>query len=397
MAAPAERVVIVGGGIHAVSTAYFLTQRGIKPTVVERSAIAAAASGKAGGFLAREWGDGATVALHRQGYDLHKTLAAELGVESYREVPTLSLAGGGRRKSKSTSTRSPPASWISPNAATEPMHGATAQVTPLELTTKLWAAAERGGATLLIDTVTGVELDEDDAAVTAVMLAGRSGQPTRLPADKVVLAMGPWTGPLAEDWLGIEFPMQGIKSTSIVFADCKPVVAAPFACFCEEDANGCHLELYPRPNGEVYVCGVGGSDYVSGDRLREGGDCESPELIKANPARVEAAIKSFSGLTTLGGRAPDVAQACMRPCPEDGLPSMGEVPGVAGAFISAGHNCWGILWGPISGKAMAEAVADGKASSVDLRAFDPGRFTAQRKKPKRARGRHNGSVEVGEQ
>ena len=32
---------------------------GVKPLVVERLEVAAAASGKAGGFLARTWGDGA--------------------------------------------------------------------------------------------------------------------------------------------------------------------------------------------------------------------------------------------------------------------------------------------------------------------------------------------------
>eukprot|EP00955_Chlamydomonas_euryale_P015631 167293-Chlamydomonas_euryale.AAC.1 len=33
-------------------------------------------------------------------------------------------------------------------------------------------------------------------------------------------------------------------------------------------------QVYPRWNGEVYICGCGGSDYVSGARLRAGGDCE---------------------------------------------------------------------------------------------------------------------------
>jgi glycine/D-amino acid oxidase-like deaminating enzyme len=51
------RVVICGGGIGA-SIAYFLSRRGVKPIVVERTGIACAASGKAGGFLARHWCDG---------------------------------------------------------------------------------------------------------------------------------------------------------------------------------------------------------------------------------------------------------------------------------------------------------------------------------------------------
>jgi hypothetical protein len=38
-------------------------------------------------------------------------------------------------------------------------------------------------------------------------------------------------------------------------------------------------QVYPRPNGEIYICGLGGSDYVDAPRLKAGGDCESPELI----------------------------------------------------------------------------------------------------------------------
>ena len=52
------RVVIVGGGIIGVATAYYLLQRGdpdVHVTIIERNAIAGAASGKAGGFLARNW------------------------------------------------------------------------------------------------------------------------------------------------------------------------------------------------------------------------------------------------------------------------------------------------------------------------------------------------------
>ena len=75
----------------------------------------------------------------------------------------------------------------------------------------------------------------------------------------------------------------------------------------------------------------------------------------------------------LGG-APDVTQACMRPCPPDAMPMMGKVGPVRGAYMSAGHNCWGILWAPVSGLSMAELIMDGAPKCVDLRPFAPGRF-----------------------
>jgi len=74
---------------------------------------------------------------------------------------------------------------------------------------------------------------------------------------------------------------------------------------------------------------------------------------------------------------------------------MGAVPHIQGAYISAGHNCWGILWSPASGKAMSELLLDGEASCVDLAPFSPARFMPQPEKGRR--GRKQGSAPVGEQ
>eukprot|EP00903_Cladosiphon_okamuranus_P015426 g14249.t1 len=389
-----ERVVIVGGGIVGASTAYHLALRGIKPVVIERSKVAAAASGKAGGFLAGGWGSSATVPMHEISFNMHEKLAETLGVTSYRKIPTLQVNGG-----RSGST---PAAWLDGKASGSLMDSDTAQVTPLELTTKLMEAAKERGAELRIATVSNVATSpveaadgkseqegEGDKRVTAVVL--EDGE--EIPCDRVVVAMGPWSC-LAEEWFGIPVPMQGIKSTSIIFKGSDQVAEDPYALFCAEDRNGCHLEVYPRPNGEVYLCGLGGSDYVDPPRLKAGGDCDKPEVILPDPSRVTAATKSFKGMTSIGNEDPTVTQACMRPCPPDGLPIMGEVPGVRGAYISAGHNCWGILWAPVTGLLMSELLVDGKASTVNIGPFSPSRFMRKAS----SRGRRKGASDlVGEQ
>lgn len=45
-----------------------------------------------------------------------------------------------------------------------------------------------------------------------------------------------------------------------------------------------------------------------------------------------------------------------------------------GVYISAGHNCWGILWAPVCGLAMAELVMHGHSSIIDLDPFTPSRY-----------------------
>lgn len=66
----------------------------------------------------------------------------------------------------------------------------------------------------------------------------------------------------------------------------------------------------------------------------------------------------------------------MRPITADGMPVMGALLGVGcdGVYISAGHNCWGILWAPASGLCMSEMLLTGSSKSLDLSDFSPSRF-----------------------
>ena len=155
------------------------------------------------------------------------------------------------------------------------------------------------------------------------------------------------------------------------------------------------VEVYPRPDGTIYICGIGGSDYITKEELKEGA---FREVIEANDSRVQAASDSFRELSSLykSKGELDRTQACMRPCPPDAMPYMGVIPSYSNAYINAGHNCWGIAWAPACGKAMAELVLDGEATSVDLAPFDPARFTPGIGR-RGGRGRKRRGASVGEQ
>ena len=99
-------------------------------------------------------------------------------------------------------------------------------------------------------------------------------------------------------------------------------------------------------------------------------------------ARLEALCRNISPV--LAAAPIKARQACFRPVSEDGLPFIGAVSGVDGAFVATGHSVWGMLNAPATGEAMSELVLEGAARHVDLAPFAPGRLPAL--DPARIRG-----------
>jgi glycine/D-amino acid oxidase-like deaminating enzyme len=360
MAHPPAQVVICGAGVIGAAVAYYLALRGIRSTVIERSGVACAASGKAGGFLALDWCDGSPLAaLARTSFQLHATLAPTLGTDyGYRRLTTLGVRARAHRQPAS---RRPPDefAWLDGHGVPYAVLGSpisTAQVHPEQFTKTLLQAALARGAQLRIGCVEGVE--STDARIRGVRVDGHI-----ISTDAVVIAMGPWSG-MAANWLPLP-PVAGVKGHSITLRPRNPVPAqALFVDYITATGERFEPEVYPRPDGEVYLCG-----------LSEAGPLpERPELVQPRP-EAGPILHQIAG--TLSSSLADVplqrVQACYRPVYADGLPLLGQVPGVSGAYIATGHSCWGILNAPASGLAMAELIVDGQAHSVDLRPFEPRR------------------------
>ena len=242
------RVLIVGGGVIGTSVAYRLSMRGVKVTVVERSGIACAASGKAGGFLALDWCDGSPLAeLARRSFALHGEIAASLDDDwGYRRLDTYAGSirhdDAGHRSGLAWTSRS---LEVKGRLGTT---GSTAQVNPAAFTEAMMRAAARHGADLRIGEVTG--LRRRDGVVTGVEIGAET-----LEGDAVVIAMGPWSM-LAAAWLPLP-PVFGLKGHSVLFdtADAIP----PEALFLEAaDPSGSVLtpEVFPRADGTTYVCAI---------------------------------------------------------------------------------------------------------------------------------------------
>jgi glycine/D-amino acid oxidase-like deaminating enzyme len=102
MSSPA-RIVICGGGAVGAAIAYFTSRRSARSTVIERHAIAGAASGKSRGFLALDWCRGSALdQLARRSFELHAELSAELGIPGQTHATRQIIPSSAQRRPSAT-------------------------------------------------------------------------------------------------------------------------------------------------------------------------------------------------------------------------------------------------------------------------------------------------------
>jgi glycine/D-amino acid oxidase-like deaminating enzyme len=351
-------VLICGGGAIGASTAYSLSCRGVKATVIERAGLACAASGKSGGFLARDSCDGSPLGpLARRSFALHAELAEKIpGDWGYRRLDTYGgVAAFGRHLGACA------VGWLSDAVTVTQTLGSpetTAQVHPGQFTAAMMRAAEAQGAELRHGRVTGIR--QRDGCATGVEVDG-----TVIEGDAVVIAMGPWSI-LAALWLPLP-PVFGLKGHSLVFETGTTVPAeAIFLEYREHKGIILFPELFPRNDGTTYVCAISSEEPLPLDPTAVVPDPGAIERLEALCASVSQALASARVLAR---------QACYRPVTRDGLPLIGCVPRITGAYVATGHSVWGILNAPATGEAMAELIVDGAAHTIDLEPFNPGRMS----------------------
>ena len=223
-------VVIVGGGIVGVVTAYYLARAGVASVVVERDAIGSHASGFAYGGLSPVTGagiPGPLAEVAQAGMRLHRELAehvvAETGIDiDFRVRPSLALAfteAEARRLQAALPWQQQQsgytARWldgaearrVEPRVSEEAIGGVaidgTADVEPYRLVLALTRAAEQLGASVRHGRITG--LRREGARVTHVVL-----ERTEIACDTVVLALGPWSAE-ASSWLDLPIEVRPLK------------------------------------------------------------------------------------------------------------------------------------------------------------------------------------------
>ncbi|WP_310567216.1 FAD-binding oxidoreductase [Hydrogenophaga sp.] len=173
-----------------------------------------------------------------------------------------------------------------------------------------------------------------------------------LPADHVVLALGPWSRDFLREQLGLRLPM-GFE-------------------------RGQHRHFHPSPgaslNRPVYDTAGGYvlAPMAQGLRLTTGVELNAQQA-PPNREQLEAAERAAREAMPLGERTQDPDWLGSRPTLPDCRPMIGACPGHAGLWLALGHQHIGFSTGPGTGELLAQLML-GEPTTIDPQPFSPGRF-----------------------
>lgn len=174
----------------------------------------------------------------------------------------------------------------------------------------------------------------------------------RIEADHVLIAAGAWTGAIGK-MAGAKLPIEAGKGYGLDFT---PAPVKPQSSIYLPDAR---IAISPfdqgiRLSGTMELSGI--SDTVTARRvgaIQKGGK----QYLKGFPQDAE----------------PSQVWAGMRPMAPDGLPVMGTVKGFSNLSVASGHAMLGITLAAVTAVHMAELISSGSTPDV-LKPFSPDRF-----------------------
>ncbi len=401
--------IVVGAGIVGLSTAWFLQERGVDVTVVDRTGVAAGASWGNGGWIA----PGLTLPLNspavlrhalRSGWDpnapLHIPLIADAGLRAF----LIQFAANCRRSSWKRAMRAnadlneeclEAFDVLAANGVDVPMTDGpiTAVFRTTEEAERMMTELhelEKAGQTIYVTALSGEALREQVPLVSQAVAAGLSINAQRfIDPRRFVEALG-------RSVVVRGATIQRLEIRDILTSGSGVAVHPRNGKALTADAaviaTGARLSRLAGRWLRVPVqAGHGYSFTVPVDRpiptpiylpdarvactpykgaIRVSGTMEFRHLHeRVIPERVAAIVASADPLLD-GARwaERDDVWVGAYPVTPDGRALIGEVsPGV---YVAGGHGMWGLAHGPITGRLLAEQITTGKQPQA-LREFDP--------------------------
>ena len=377
-------VVVVGGGMLGCWTAYWLARAGLKPTLIERTAISWGATGRNGGLVRAGLADGYSATVQRigeadartiweislAGQHLVGEIIPEEGIDcDYRVGGSLSLwldeasmAAGQRAVATLQATglggtlldRQGVQEHILTPLGPEIVGGLSfpdgAQLHSARYLAGIARAAQRHGARLC------------HAAVRSLVPQGNA---TLVETDRgtvhasaVIVALNAWSDELIPSMAGVITPVRG---QVLSYAALPPVFTTS-------------VGVAATPTGEYWQQTLDGCIVLGGYRAdAPGQDVGMREMVPTPEVQVPLATLFPRLFPQLDGLRVERQWAGLMAFTHDYLPVVDRIPGLERAWFGGGFCGHGMPYGPRLGQLFAEAVATGEtpAQLAPLRADRP--------------------------
>ncbi|MCY1502553.1 Glycine oxidase [compost metagenome] len=356
-------VIVVGGGVIGLLSAWSLAQEGVGVTLVERGETGREASWAGGGIVSPlyPWRYGRAVAsLAHWSQDFYPQLGQRL-LEETGVDPEVHVTG---------------LYWLDLDDQAEALEWARANGRPLH---EVDIAAVRQAVPVLGEGFSRAVHMPDVANVRNPRLA-RSlrealrrlpnvtlrencevldflGAPGRiegvrtaegeLRAESVVLAAGAWSGELLAR-LGLSLPVEPVKGQMILYKCAEDFLSSMVL------AKGRYA--IPRRDGHILV----------GSTLEHAGFDKTP----TDEALASLRASAEELLPALAGQQPIRHWAGLRPGSPEGIPFIGPVPGFAGLWLNTGHYRNGLVLAPASCRLLADLML-GREAIIDPQLYAP--------------------------
>ena len=377
-------VVVIGGGIMGLAIAWNLAKLGAgKVVLLERSVIAAGATGKTGALLRQHYSNLPEARLAHLSLDVFKNWSDVVGGDC-GHVPagvvfTVEMGSGCeenaerlRRNVAMQNSIGIDARVVSPSelsvlqphgsfddlviASYEPTSG---YVDSIAAARSLAGAAVRSGVDLREQIlVHSILVDRD-------RVAGVDTSDGSISTGTVVCASGPWSTRLMAG-VGVRVPVTALRVQVAIVQ--RPLALEPPHFVYLDTING----MFCRPWGPGRsLIGVGGGDQH--DRV----DPEGYE-IRNDAGYGDVAIAAAAKRMPLMANARYLhGHAGLYDMTPDAHPIIGA-SGVDGLFLAAGFSGAGFKKGPAVGQCLAELIVNGEATTADISAFRLSRFDDDR-------------------
>lgn len=368
--------VVIGGGVMGTSIAFHLARRRVgRVVLVEKDAICSGTSGKSSAIVRTHYTTPPTARMALLARRILENFSEEVGGESgFVTTGMLVVAAPEHREAVERTVRMNaelgietgfvnreevrrlhPLLTLPEDAALvyEPRSG---YASPHDVATGYARAFTALGGLVRQETaVTGIEIRAGRVEAVATS-AGR------IATGHVVIAAGPWAGPVGR-LAGLDLPVMASRQSVVTlrppfpYGNAYPVVIDLVA------------EVYFRPEtGSVILLGnTRHGDDLPGDPDRYE-DRPDPALAAELTERLSRRMPAAAEAGIAGG------WSGMYEITPDWNPIMGSSADIRGLHYCVGFSGHGFKLAPVAGVLMAEQVADGRASTLDIAPYRLERF-----------------------